>query len=41
MHDMMKTMEDCPSKNGEIQRKAKELYKDEENHKIPYIMLHL
>ncbi|WP_275507161.1 hypothetical protein [Clostridium coskatii] len=23
-HDMMKTMEDCPSKNEEIQRKAKE-----------------
>lgn len=36
MHDMTKTMKDCPSKNEEIQRKAKELYKDEENHKIAY-----
>jgi uncharacterized metal-binding protein len=33
---MTKTMKDCPSKNEEIQRKAKELYKDEENHKIAY-----
>jgi len=36
IHDLTKTMKDCPSKNEEIQRKARELYKDEENHKIAY-----
>ena len=35
-HDMTKTMKDCPSKNDKIQNKAKELYKDEENHRIAY-----
>ncbi|SHI77038.1 DUF1847 domain-containing protein [Lutispora thermophila] len=36
IHDLTKTMKDCPSKNEDIQRKAMELYKDEENHKIAY-----
>lgn len=36
IHDMTKTMKDCPSKNEDILNRAKELYKDEENHNIAY-----
>lgn len=32
--DMTKTLPDCPSKNEAVQEKAKELYQEEENHKI-------
>ena len=32
--DMSKTMTCCPSKNEEIQAKAAELYKEEENFRI-------
>ena len=36
LKDMEKTPEICPCKNTEIQEKAKELYKEEENAKIAY-----
>ena len=34
--DMEHTLPECPSKNEPIQEKAKELYQEEENHKIAY-----
>ena len=34
--DLTKTLPDCPSKEAAIQEKAKELYKEAENHRIAY-----
>lgn len=34
--DLTKTLLDCPSKEAAIQEKAKELYKEAENHRIAY-----
>ncbi len=34
--DMNKTLPDCPSKNAAVQEQAKELYLEEENHKIAF-----
>ena len=36
LRDMEKTPKNCPCKNAELQERAKELYKDEENYKIAH-----
>ena len=36
VHDVSNAMTCCPTKNGEIQRQASELYKDAENYTLAH-----